>query len=120
MIFDKAPDFLGHSYFEFRGFIKGDPLRRQYLSPEKFKDIGRFISGVEKLEMKPVSITARDDGDFELIFDTALRVMWNEKQDLDRLLENLQAVLDGAGLKSAKSVDYIDLRFGNKVFYKAK
>jgi hypothetical protein len=44
----------------------------------------------------------------------------NVKDDYSRVFSVLKTVLENEIKDKAKDIDYIDLRFGNKVFYKYK
>src|SRR5919109_1629796 len=73
-------------------------LRHYYLPEPQFKQMDQFISGVRSLDVKPASLFARGDGDFELVLEDGARIIFNSKQEYSPLLENLETVLEGAGL----------------------
>ena len=75
------------------------------------------------IRLKPVWLLTKNDGDMELVLEGGSRILFSRSEDLRKALENLQALLSENVLGVPKeqlslSLDYIDLRFGNKIFYK--
>jgi len=121
-IYSKAPDFSGPVFLRYYG-LDGDPapLRSQYLPPNTFRAMQLFLNGVRKLGLTPESFRLRDDVDYELWLDNGSKIFFSRNQDLNTVLLNLQSVVESDIFKGkADTLDYIDLRFGNKVYYKEK
>ena len=116
-VFDVAPYFSGSVYFKFYGEI-----------PEK--DFGRVVSFKEILEqmgLKPESLHLVDLTEAYITLPSAQnnipKIMFKVESDLEKMAENLQAALITEPLLSDfknkySKLEYIDLRFGNKVYYK--
>jgi hypothetical protein len=130
-IFGEAPYFSGDVYLRFFG--KGSEGEKFY--PDIFSKLLSFRKSIEEIGLKAPSLLVKDDGDIELYlsssvsFDAALtsapKIIFKTNSDFDKLIENLQAALDTDPLKSdfknkRSSLEYIDLRFGNKVYYRFK
>lgn len=131
-IFDEAPYFSGEVYFKFYGPIVGagnNPVG-SYFSSNNFINILAFKQNLEQIKLKPVSFwvdEGRGEGEFSLSRDsvTSPRIIFKIDSDYQKNAENLQAALDTEPLRSDiknkySSLLYIDLRFGNKVYYKFK
>ena len=123
-IFDLAPYFSGDVYFKFFG-----PEANSYFSPEIFEKIISFKNNIINMGIKPTSLYVKNDGDIEIYLSSnklppeAPKIIFKNNFDLDKLSENLRAAMFTEPLKSDfknkySSMQYIDLRFGNKVYFK--
>lgn len=124
-IFDVAPYFSGDVYLKFFG--KGE-LGVNF-SPDIFSKLISFRDNIEKLEIKTSSLSVKDDGDIELYLANSSqntpKIIFKTNSDFEKILGNLQAILATEPLQSDfkkkySSLEYIDLRFGNKVYYRFK
>ncbi|MCX6751826.1 MAG: hypothetical protein NT161_03655 [Candidatus Nomurabacteria bacterium] len=121
-IFDEAPYFSGEVYLKFYG--KSD----SYFFQPNFSKLISFKETLQKIGVKPVVFFVEDNGDMKVFLSSTtsqLGPFINLKADADfnQIVENLQSVLTTEPLKTEfktkySSLLYIDLRFGNKVYYK--
>jgi cell division septal protein FtsQ len=122
-IFDTAPDLKPNPYIELFGLITDNPVRKSYL-PEKFSDISGFLSSLTNLKLNPISFTAIDGSEYEISLFDGGKIMLNDSTSFSKYVKNIQALIDNGYLKtdaaSLKKLDYIDLRYGNKVPIKFK
>lgn len=137
-IFDEAPYFSPGVYFKFYGLIQmatveGDqkintenPLG-QYFLKDKFVEIAEFKNNLETMKLSPdyFWLTNQGEGNFFLSSKTTLepQIRFKLDSDFENLAENLDAALDTDPFKTEFKnkyalLQYIDLRFGNKVYYK--
>jgi len=58
----------------------------------------------------------------ELYIDDGSKILFARKQRSSEVLDNLKVVLKSETFKNedAGNIEYIDLRFGNKVYFKLK
>ena len=79
--------------------------------------------------LKPYAFYVRDDGDIELYLQSVVplssapKIIFKGNSDIVKLVENLQSTVAVEPLKTDlkqkyNSLKYIDLRFGNKIYYK--
>lgn len=130
-IFDEAPYFSGDVYFKFYGDIddkKNNPSGTYYLS-QKFKSIISLKNNLEKMDLKPTSFYFEDSNQVNISLSSepfmGPRIIFKKDANYEKIAENLQAVLATDSFKEKfqknfYSLEYLDLRFGNKVFYKFK
>ena len=124
-IFAKAPYFSGDAYFRYYGLLeKEDVLGKQYLaSTTEFISISTFIQSTRLLGFKPVSLSAKGGDEFVLHLSNG-NILFDTKETLTIASQNLIALLRTPALSgkspAALPIEYIDLRFGNKLFYKLK
>lgn len=129
-VFDEAPYFSGAVYFKFYGKveqIEDSPLG-SYFFRENFPKLISLKIILENLDLKPVMLYVEDGGNVTIHLSSGAaqdhpEVRLKLDSDLDRIKENLEAALTTEPLqtefkKKYDSLLYLDLRFGNKVYYK--
>ena len=121
-VFDKAPYFSAGVYLTF--LEEATPtvpsgLNFQVISEEQFKKIIDFKNLLTEENIKILQIIIKKEGIYELQTNESWSILLNEKNDSQLTYQNLKTTLDQIKDKR-KNLDYIDLRFGNKVFYKFK
>jgi len=130
-IFDEAPYFSGEVFFRFYGKIVSsseNPIGSFFL-PNNFEKIISFKRTVKEMGLRPSAFWEDNTGDMNLFLspDDAMlfgpKIIFKIDSDFEKLAENLQAALMTEPLQSDfknkfSSLLYIDLRFGNKVYYK--
>jgi cell division septal protein FtsQ len=76
---------------------------------------------VQNDELTPVSVEVEDDQDFSIMFSQGFLLKASYGEDANALARNIQLVLGSDTLKDQQAnLEYIDLRFGNRVYYKLK
>lgn len=125
--FAPAPYFSGHVYFEFqKQFNAGsmDPIGTHFLPTEEFKRLIGFRNALRALDIYPDTLAIDENGDYIFVLAGNTRIIFNPAQDFDLLFNNLLATFDTEQFKGKKientSLEYIDLRFKNKVYYRFK
>jgi len=130
-IFDNAPYFSGSVYLKFFGKIKDmedTPIGR-YFAPDHFDNLIFFRDAIVDMGLKPYAFNLTDDGDIELYLQSngnvanAPKIIFKSSSDIVKLVENLQSTVSTEPLKTElkekyNTLRYIDLRFGNKIYYK--
>lgn len=128
-IFSKAPHFSGYIYFKFYGplanFDDSNPIKSFVLREDMFAKVLGFRDSLKNLSLGSYRILILNNGDFELYLNSGGKVMFNQTGDYEKLAKNLELALNTepllGNMKDKKEkLDYIDLRFGNKVFFKFK
>jgi hypothetical protein len=149
-IFDQAPYFSGEVYFKFYGTPDVGILQVRsptsgtlehptsatnpsgsYFSQQYFKQLISFRDILVGFGLKPVAMYVGSDGNVEVAlsggtsFSTDPQIILKLNADYQNVAENLEAALTTEPLQSEfknkyATLEYIDLRFGNKVYYKFK
>ena len=125
-VFAHAPDFSGDAYFKYYGLLPyASPIGADYLSsPDTFGQLASFVDMVKALNVTPLYIVATDEHDFDMYIYGGGKITFDDKTPLADTAHNLQVLLQTHGLVPQQNgellVDYIDLRFGNKVYYKVR
>ena len=106
--------------YVFRGSLpeSGPPLGQGFLS-EKFPEIVVFLRELERNDFSPVGIS-EDAQDLFLMLARGFELRVS-LETLEKSVRNLQLVLSSDALRGRESeLEYVDLRFGNRVYYKFK
>jgi len=131
-LFAEAPLFSGDAYFKYYGLVSADmPIGKEYIaSSTKFIELSDFIKTAKNLGLQPVYLVAKGDGlpaearEFSLVLENGGQIYFDMKEPLTTASQNLEALLRTPALSSISPdklpIDYIDLRYGNKLFYKLK
>ena len=134
-IFDEAPYFSGEVYFKFYGLVNGKSgVAGNYFLDGNFTKLISFIKMLEDVELKPVALYAEDSGDIRVFLSArglpvqagvtrSPEIIFKNTTDFEKVAENLQLAIGTEPLKSNlknkySSLRYIDLRYGNKVYFK--
>ncbi len=123
-VFDIAPFFSGNVYFRFFGV-----LNNKNYAPDLWVKIVTLKESVSNMGLKPVALYLKDDEDVTVylqsssVLTEAPEIRFKQDFILEKTVENLQAAITTEPLISDlknknKTLDYIDLRFGNKVYFK--
>lgn len=100
----------------------GEPVGKQFLSPELFSRLSAFAANLSQAGVTPVALALVAEPDAELYFNDGTKILFNRDDDLARVLDNLLSVLASEEFANRLelNLDYVDLRFGNKVYYKER
>ena len=135
-IFDQAPYFSGQVYFKFYGSPDSATSETNnfdpsgfYFSQQHFQQLISFKNILVGFGLNPVALYLTNDGNVEIFLANANsstagpQIIFKLNDDYQNVAENLEAALTNEPLQSEfknkySSLLYIDLRFGNKVYYK--
>ena len=121
-IFASASVLPGKSYMTFGGAFLQDssPIGQTFL-PKNFSGVLELIKRLRQVGFAPQGASADDDMDFSVQFDEGFVLRASFSADANELVRNLQLALSSDPLRGkVNKVEYIDLRFGNRVYYKNK
>lgn len=123
--FAAAPEYSNNVFMRFYGPLEGNgSVPGKYLPEARFKELIRFIDTLNGISETVVTVVKREN-DFELTLTKGGHILLPASFSTDAALSNLTAALAADPLKakfksSRGTLDYFDLRFGNKVFFKFK
>ncbi len=134
-VFASAPEFTGSVFFAFRDLRQESadkaPIGSILLESSEISRIGEFAQSVPKLfasydiDFIPIGVYITSDGSYEMaarVGESETKLLFREG-DPGALLHNLSVAISAPafldGMKDAtRPLLYIDLRFGNKVYFK--
>jgi hypothetical protein len=124
-IFVKSPYFSENVFFTVYGQLAStsNPIGARVVPATEFTRIVEFKDLIEEIGFDAKAVGVLKDGDYELVLKGAGKILFNTKNDLIKSVNNIRLAVTSAPLSGelkAKSglLQYIDVRFGNKVFYK--
>lgn len=127
-IFDEAPFFSGDVYFKFYGKSDGN-IPGSFFLKNIWSNLISFKNNLELMGLKPTAfwVDENNDGNIALSSEAMMgpKILFKIDSDFKNIAENLQSALDTEPLSSDfrskfSSLLYLDLRFGNKVYFKFK
>jgi cell division septal protein FtsQ len=95
-------------------------IRMQAVEPEFLGNLKNFINSLKNIDVIVVSIKNVEENIYNLKTQKGFSLRITSSDDLNVSFENLKTVLLNKVIDESDltATDYIDLRFGNKVFYK--
>lgn len=131
-IFASAPTFTGNVYLVYYGKLpqslsssSESVIGKSFLPQKIFSNVSIFAGNLKSFGLPPRDITRDENGDYTARLLSGARILFSESEDLATTSENLLTII-GSGkipLKDQKflsNLDYLDLRYGNKIFYKLR
>lgn len=81
-----------------------------------------FIKNIVRQDIKIKEVYLKEDGTIEFVSQRGVKIIASRFDDFKKDFDNFVALFDQKILtkEQLSEIDYIDLRFGNKVFYKNK
>ena len=105
----------------FGGVMKPESPIGLYMTPDYFDQVKQFISGMTAAGFHVQSFAMLSDKDFDVVLDTGLHVRGSFDYAADDMIGNLTAAMGANSIAGKEdSLEYIDLRFGNRVYFKLK
>lgn len=121
-IFSEAPDFNGVIYKKFYGAVEGDPIGKTVLSKEVLEKVKEIYDVFDSLKVviSKIQIISPKEIRLSSIYDVDF--LFNLDQSVEENKENIETILKSDRFKDSlprlKGMEYIDFRFGGKVFFK--
>lgn len=89
-----------------------------FINKKRFDELQKFLDGASKAGIYPVGILIGDGGEYEMYVRPDTTVYFDDKTPFENTLSNLTAFWDNARKASSSPVfNYINLRFGNTIYY---
>ncbi|MDP3052079.1 MAG: FtsQ-type POTRA domain-containing protein [bacterium] len=120
-IFQPAPNFSGAIFLKFfdeREQMSG--MGKMMTDSSEFKKLSSFAGLLKEKGFDVSKIILKDAGIYEVHLKEGWYILLNDKNEPDQTFGNLELILDQDIKEKRPKLDYIDLRFGKKVFYKFK
>lgn len=129
-LFDASPTFSGDAYFKFYGkglLADNDPIGHNFISAELFRQVLELRNMLEKHDKKMAGIFLGDDARAELLAESGCTLIFSTDQPFPALESNMEAIFRSSewgkkitGSDKCAELEYVDFRFGNKIYYKQK
>lgn len=138
-VFTRAPDFTGSVFLRYYGALpenraeaEGLPARHarphphrqaqaggQFIAISEFRFLDTLVAVLEgEFGFMPEAVELLSGGDGIIHMENGLRILFSRAGDGAVLLDNVRTVFSSEHLQDHSDISYIDMRFGNKIFYK--
>ncbi len=122
-VFAVAPEGSDGLYYHLEFPATSSPLVRAVITKSALADIISFLTKLEKIGFDPEKLIIRDGHELEVILRKGGSLLLQDT-NYDHSLASLEALLREGdvlpGTKDALRVSYIDLRYGNKIYFKPR
>lgn len=123
VVYAPAVVYSGDAYVKYFGRLSSSTLPQSYLAQDDFHRLLSLVDAVgKKISMAPQTISVNEAGDVQIVFtgDFSLLITLDAEGDdvLNRL--SLALVADPFSTTQLSAFQYLDLRFGKKMYYKQK
>jgi hypothetical protein len=117
-IFEVAESF-DSGMITFTGGISGDPLSKNFLPANEMIKFSKLIEGLSLVGLEVSVIDFHSADKIEVYTNMAKIILNPSEDDFSAAIENTSLILSDLRKKNPDAeIDYIDARFGSKVFYK--
>lgn len=106
--------------YTFEGGLAGNkaPIGQVFLEG-RLHGVIALLQSLEKNGFPPSTFTVTSEKDFAITLMSGQQLLGSFEQSNDDFLRNLMTTLEAEGMQGKfESLQYIDLRFGNRVYYK--
>ncbi|PIP87022.1 hypothetical protein COW81_02475 [Candidatus Campbellbacteria bacterium CG22_combo_CG10-13_8_21_14_all_36_13] len=128
-VFSDAPKFSGNLFFKYYGGNTNEsPVGSRYLPEKVFRERAFFIASIPNLGINPISYKWGENGDSTIVVapqnEKGLdgKIIFNNDDELGAVYDYISSALLHEDFKYLDQriikFEYIDLRSGNKIFYK--
>lgn len=119
--FAQAPVYSGSPFLTFETPLRSAyPIGSAFLTPEEFARLETFLLHLSAIGLHPVSVREAGMHDFLITTEAPWAIRWRTTEDPEAAVANLKLVVEHIAKEpeEALNIRTIDLRFGNKVFYR--
>lgn len=122
--YTSAPDFSDNPYVRYYGSLNEEDLPAPFLSPESFRALSALVDALAQaqhpLGVEGVAVDEVDDA--RLRFENGFMLLFALKDDGGDVFERFSLALTAEPFngRTLDDFEYLDLRFGDKLYYKLK
>jgi hypothetical protein len=124
VVYAGAPAFSQSPFVRYFGQVVGAALPQQYLSLEEFRALAALVDAIaaKHPQEQVSSVWTNEDGDVRMSFVSGFTLIFTLQDDGGDVFErfNLALEADPFSGRSLGEFEYLDLRFGDRLYYKAK
>jgi cell division septal protein FtsQ len=124
LAYANAPQYSGEVFRTYYGPLPSDALPQQFLSQASFHSLAALVDAFQGViasdTVQSISIDTNDD--VHLAFDSGAEILFALHDDSGQIFQRFSLALTAEPLLShpLSDFEYVDLRFGDKVYYKLK
>ncbi len=119
-----APDYSGDAYVKYSGTEAPDALPWQYLTLQTFHSLAALVDAVAKKggDARVSEVLSDANSDVHVKFENGFELLFALDDDTGQIFERFSLALGAAPftVHPLGDLEYLDLRFGDKLYYKLK
>lgn len=122
-VFERAPYFSGGVFLKFidqREENKNIKLKTNFLVKDEYEKIFEFKNYFLKAGLDAAEVILQKDGIYRFDISKRFSILVNNYNEPSKCFENLILALNSEIKEKSADLEYIDLRFENKIYYKFK
>lgn len=124
VVYGEAPIFSEPIYLSYFGPAGTSTLPRQYLSPERFQSLSALVDAVADkfADERVAGISVDANNDATMSFASGFHLLFSLNDQGGDIFDRLMLAMKSDPLSAHPLADfeYLDLRFGDKLYYKLK
>lgn len=121
-VFEEAGAESERTYYRLEEAATTSPIGKTAIEPARLAKLFAFLKELERLSFEPRRVVFEGAREMEVVLGGGARLLLKEN-DYARALGNLRVLLKDEAFPQGKgglSVSYIDLRYGNKIYFKPR
>ncbi len=123
VVYAPAVMYAGDAYQKYYGVVIGNTLPQQFLDPGLFHSLQSLVDALQKkVQLQAQAISVLQDNDVSVTFENGFSLRTSLSANQGDMFEHFDLALQAAPFAVHKLSDfeYLDLRFGDKLYYKLK
>ncbi len=108
-----------HKEYIFKGIMTNEPIGKYYLNQDSLEKMVSFLKFIREKKMLVSNINCSTPNDCDVILQDGAKILLRVSDDLELAMDRFEVALEIPALQK-NQFEYVDLRYGNKIFYKAK
>lgn len=121
-IFADAPRFSGPVYFTYITPLEGNPIGQFVMGDAQYQAISIFAEELTHDGYGVIGVRETRSGYYEMLLEHDAKILFNRAEDYSETHATLTSATRAESyaeqVDEGKQLEYIDLRFGNKVYYR--
>jgi cell division septal protein FtsQ len=113
----EAMRMYGAETYIFKGLIEDAPIGKQFLSEESLAYIIEFLSFLRSKGKQISYIQCDSVQHCDIVLHTGAKIIVDVSEDLRLMTDRFEVALENPAL-ARDAYEYVDLRYGNKIFFK--
>jgi hypothetical protein len=123
MAYEAAAQFSGTVYTEYFGTTTGEKIPKQYLTPESFRSLTALVQAFKDKEGESIARVVVDESeDVRATFTNGFTLLFTAKDDSGDVYARFLLAKGAEPFSShpLSDFEYLDLRFGDRLYYKLR
>ncbi len=123
LVFVRSPQFEGHVFVTFEGLVDAeDPIGKSFLAPKDMANLLGFIEKLKSMGLLASVVSASTTREVHIGLRSGTDLIVSLEKPLDATAKSVDTLMRSPDFKEASgginSINYIDLRYGSKAFWK--